>query len=240
MVHVPRADCLRASELESHLLVGRNLRYVAHSTPAGILAIGELCVGGRVQAQPQLVARHEASLVILLCEVEVGDPLLVQADVPPDDNVLLGLRLFHPLVIVGLHLHEGREDMLVLVCILEMEHHGLGVILKAWACLALEVLQGGIRVRLPELLKLVDLRCSDLPGAHLLLRIWDLHEPREKRTVLYEGLPLTEVPIRVLQRVVRQTNTAQEHNHGVALCGDESEEEDVTLATVVALQNNLS
>ena len=55
---------------------------------------------------------------VLPWEVEVGHPLLVQANVPPHHNVFLGLRLLHPLVIVCLQLNQGTKDVLVLVSIL--------------------------------------------------------------------------------------------------------------------------
>ena len=51
-------------------------------------------------------------------EVEVCDPLLVEANVPPDHNVALCLRLVQSLVIVSLQLHKGAKDVLVAVGIL--------------------------------------------------------------------------------------------------------------------------
>mmetsp|Transcript_55290 Transcript_55290/g.153195 ORF Transcript_55290/g.153195 Transcript_55290/m.153195 type:complete len:314 (-) Transcript_55290:275-1216(-) len=212
---------------------------MAYGTPACVLRAAEARIGRGVQPQPQLIARDQPSLIVLFGEVEVSDPLLVQPDVPPDHDILLGLRLLDLLVVVGLHLHQGGEDVLVLVCVLVPQHHGLRVVLQTRARLPLEVLQGGIGVCLPELLKLVDLCRSDVPRPHLLLCIGYLHKPRQERAVLYERLPLPEVPIGILQRVVRQADSAQQHHNRVALRSNEAEEEDVALAAIVALQDYL-
>lgn len=70
-------------------------------------------------SQPELVADGESDLAALeLGEVEPGDPLLVQAEVPADGDVGLCLALFETLVVVSLDLDEGAEDVLILVCIL--------------------------------------------------------------------------------------------------------------------------
>lgn len=52
---------------------------------------------------------------------------------------------------------------------------------------------------LPELLQLVDLLGSDLPGPQLLLLRRDLDQPREEAAVLDQGLPLGAVPVDVLE-----------------------------------------
>lgn len=52
---------------------------------------------------------------------------------------------------------------------------------------------------LPELLQLVDLLSSDLPGPQLLLLRRDLDQPREEAAVLDQGLPLGAVPVDVLE-----------------------------------------
>mmetsp|Transcript_11254 Transcript_11254/g.30094 ORF Transcript_11254/g.30094 Transcript_11254/m.30094 type:complete len:330 (+) Transcript_11254:1957-2946(+) len=163
VLYVPRPDVLRATQLERHLFVGRDLGDVPHGAPAGVLRVAEGRVGRGVQPQPELVAGHQPGLVVLLGEVEVRDALLVEADVPAHDDVLLRLRLLHSFVVVCLHLDQRREHVLVLVGILVAQHDGLRVVLESGAGLALEVLQGRFAIRLPELLQLVHLSCRDVP-----------------------------------------------------------------------------
>mmetsp|Transcript_100099 Transcript_100099/g.215926 ORF Transcript_100099/g.215926 Transcript_100099/m.215926 type:complete len:332 (-) Transcript_100099:17-1012(-) len=243
MVDVPGAHLarrlLRPAELERHLLVGGDLGDVADGAPAVVRVRAGARPGGGLQPQAQLVARHQAGLVVLLREVEVRDALLVETNVPADNDVLLRLRLLHLPIVVGLHLHERREDVLVLVGVLVAQHDGLRVILEPWPRLAVEILQGRIRILLPELLQLVDLRGGDVPGPHLLLRVRDLDQPREEASVLDEGLPLSQVPVRVLQRIVGQAHAAKQNYDRVALGRDEAKKEDVALAAVIALQADL-
>ena len=70
--------------------------------------------------------------VIGLGHVEVGDALLVQAEVPAHRHVVLGLRLLQLLVIVCLQLDQGAKDVLVLVGIIVPVHmqHNLHKILR--------------------------------------------------------------------------------------------------------------
>jgi len=72
-----------------------------------------------VVAKPQLVANCEPDLAAFeLGQVEPRDALLVESNVPPDDESLLRLRLLEPFVVVGLNLDQRAEDVLVLVRIL--------------------------------------------------------------------------------------------------------------------------
>mmetsp|Transcript_40007 Transcript_40007/g.80193 ORF Transcript_40007/g.80193 Transcript_40007/m.80193 type:complete len:280 (-) Transcript_40007:906-1745(-) len=74
-------------------------------------------------AQQQFVAGDEALLSLWLGKREVGDALLVEAFVPTHGDILLCLLLLHVLVIVGLKLHQGSHDVLVLVGILVQRLH---------------------------------------------------------------------------------------------------------------------
>ena len=69
-------------------------------------------------SDPQLVTMHEAHVSVRLGHAEVGDGLLVEALVPAHLDVVLRLRLLQLLVVVGLQLHQGTEDVLVLVSVL--------------------------------------------------------------------------------------------------------------------------
>lgn len=55
---------------------------------------------------------------ILPREAEVSNPLLTEAHLPPDSDVVLCLALLHFLVVVSLLLHKRTKDVLVLVGIL--------------------------------------------------------------------------------------------------------------------------
>ena len=69
-------------------------------------------------SQSQLVPRHQSHVPVVLGHVEVGRRLLVESLVPPHFDVVLGLGLLQLLVIVGLQLDQGPEDVLVLVTVL--------------------------------------------------------------------------------------------------------------------------
>ena len=56
--------------------------------------------------------------IVGLGEVEVSDLLLVETDIPANDDVVLRLRLLQFLVVVSLQLHQRSEDVLVLVRVL--------------------------------------------------------------------------------------------------------------------------
>ena len=58
----------------------------------------------------------------------------------------------------------------------------------------LEVLVGGVRVLLPQLLQLVDLLRRDLPRAHLVALARTLHQPRQEAPVHDQRLPLLLIP----------------------------------------------
>lgn len=49
---------------------------------------------------------------------KVGDPLLVQADVPSNRNVRLGLGLFEPFIVICLDFDERSKDILILIRVL--------------------------------------------------------------------------------------------------------------------------
>ena len=72
-----------------------------------------------VELEPELVADREPDLAALeLGHAKPGDTLLVQADVPADDDVVLRLRLLNLFVVVGLDLDERAKNVLVLVGVL--------------------------------------------------------------------------------------------------------------------------
>ena len=56
--------------------------------------------------------------IVGLGEVEVGDAFLIESDVPSHHDVILGLRLFQLLVVIGLELHQRAKDVLILISIL--------------------------------------------------------------------------------------------------------------------------
>ncbi|RNA40826.1 hypothetical protein BpHYR1_006775 [Brachionus plicatilis] len=68
----------------------------------------------KLDYEPELVAGHQPHFVVGLGQAEVGEPLFVQAQVPADLDVALGLRLFEASVVVGLHFDERRKYVLVL------------------------------------------------------------------------------------------------------------------------------
>lgn len=60
---------------------------------------------------------HKLHVTIGLGQREVSYCLLVEPDVPADLDPFLRLRLFETLVVIRLKLHEGPEDVLVLVAV---------------------------------------------------------------------------------------------------------------------------
>lgn len=83
---------------------------------------------------------HEPHVRVSLGQSEVGDSLLVKAQVPPDRDVILSLGLFQFLIVVGLQLDQRAEYVLVLVGILVPQEDMLRLLVHAWL---LQVLQSG-------------------------------------------------------------------------------------------------
>lgn len=72
-----------------------------------------------VQLKSELVPNRQSHLSALeLGHAKPRDALLVETNVPPDDDVVLRLRLLDLLVVVGLNLDERSKDVLVLVRVL--------------------------------------------------------------------------------------------------------------------------
>jgi hypothetical protein len=198
--------------------------------------------------EPELVADGQADLARLeLGQDEPSDVLLVETFVPADDQAVLRLGLLELLVVVGLDLDEGPEDVLVLVRVLvstdvsgfvrqketsTLEKDGLRLVVDARL---LQIVQGGGGVVLPQLLELVDLRPGDLPGAGHLGLGRDLDEPGQKLAVLDQRRPGRGVPDHVLLPAGRAGLAAEQDDDGVALGGDEAQQEDVAGAAGVAL-----
>ena len=66
--------------------------------------------------QLEFIANRQSDLAALqLWHLEPCEPALIQTHVPPDGDIIFGLRFFHPLVVVRLDLDERAEDVLVLV-----------------------------------------------------------------------------------------------------------------------------
>lgn len=67
------------------------------------------------------------------------------------------------------------------------------------------------------------------------------YEPRQKPAVFDQRLPSRDIPAHVLGRWSGTTRlAAQEHNDRIRLGRDETEEEDVLCAAVVALENGIA
>lgn len=128
-------------------------------------------------AQAQLVARHQAHLLVGLGQAEIGQPFLVEAKVPAHLNVALGLRLLQAAVVVGLHLDERCEYVLILVGVLVAQRHGRRLLVHAGP---LEILKLSLRRLFPQVFEFVDLLRGNLTRAELLLLRGDLDEPREE------------------------------------------------------------
>ena len=87
------------------------------------------------------------------------------------------------------------------------------------------------------MLHLVDLLRRDLSDAELLLLSGHLDEPRQEAAVVDERQPLVEVPVHVLQPVHAEARlAAQEYDHTLVSRWDETQQENITASTVVALQ----
>lgn len=64
----------------------------------------------------ELIANGQADLAALqLRQAEPRRALLVETEVPPHNEGVLGLRLLDALVVIGLDLDQGAEDVLVVV-----------------------------------------------------------------------------------------------------------------------------
>lgn len=216
-----------------------------------------------VELKPQLVTDGEPNLAALeLGHAKPGNALLVETDVPANDDVVLRLRLLDLLVVVSFNLDERAKDVLVLVGVLVPEEGGLSrwasalpsrgdlgsldILEQNWLRLlvdtcAADVLKICVRVVLPHLLELVDLVEADLARAQLLLLGRHLDEPREEGPVVDDGRPLRSVPDDVLGGGHRRAwLTTEEDDDRVALGRDEAEHENVLAAAVVALGRRLA
>mmetsp|Transcript_12568 Transcript_12568/g.27168 ORF Transcript_12568/g.27168 Transcript_12568/m.27168 type:complete len:260 (+) Transcript_12568:2365-3144(+) len=170
--------------------------------------------------------------------MEERHSLLVQTEIPSHHHVLLGLRRLLGSVVVGLELHQRSKHVLVLVGILVPQLYGLQIGFMAMDAPLVQILQGGIGLLLPELLQLVHLTLTDREWEKILV-LWNVHHPRKESPVLNQRLPFALVPGYVLEGPVGQTNTAQNHDHGLGLPGDKTQDENVSLSTIVALQNSV-
>lgn len=68
-------------------------------------------------AQTKFVTVHQLHVAVGFRQGEIGDSFLVQTDIPTNVDVLLCLRLFQTLVVIGLKFHQWTEYVLVLVAI---------------------------------------------------------------------------------------------------------------------------
>ena len=149
-----------------------------------------------VQAQVlqlQFVSRHKSEIVVLLGEEEISHVLLVETHVPVHAQVVLRLTFFHFLVVISLHFDQRAEYVLVLIRILEPEWHGRQLV---FAGRFLQVLHRGLRVRVPQVLQLLDDFLGHVTGAAALGVGGLLDEPRQQRLVAVdERNPLAGVPV---------------------------------------------
>ena len=81
-----------------------------------------LMYNSKLIPESQFITLHKAQVAVILGHCEVRRYLLVEADVPPDLDIVLGLALLQPLVVVGLQFDEGTEYILVLVSILNIKN----------------------------------------------------------------------------------------------------------------------
>ena len=81
-----------------------------------------LMYNSKLIPESQFITLHQAQVAVILGHCEVRRYLLVEADVPPDLDIVLGLALLQPLVVVGLQFDEGTEYILVLVSILNIKN----------------------------------------------------------------------------------------------------------------------
>ena len=142
--------------------------------------------------EPQLVTDSEADFATLeLGEAEPRYALLVETDVPADSDIGLSLTFLEALVIVGLDLDKGAEDILVLVRILVAQNDRLRLVVDAGL---LEVFKCGIGVLTPQVFKSVDLLEGDLAGAQLFGLARRLDEPGQEGPIINERRPQCRVP----------------------------------------------
>mmetsp|Transcript_31898 Transcript_31898/g.76474 ORF Transcript_31898/g.76474 Transcript_31898/m.76474 type:complete len:257 (-) Transcript_31898:115-885(-) len=164
--------------------------------------------------------------------------LLVQPEIPSDDDVLLGLGRLLGSIVVSFQLDQGGEHVLVLVGVLVSELDGLEVRLIAVDPPFIQVVQGSIRLLFPKLLELVDLTLTDRKRKKILV-LGNVDHPWEEGPVFNQGLPLTLVPGCVLEGAVRQAHSTQNHHHRFRFPGDEPQNENVALRAIVAFQDRV-
>ena len=80
-----------------------------------------LMYNSKLIPESQFITLHQAQVAVILGHGKVRRYLLVEADVPPDLDIVLGLALLQPLVVVSLQFDEGTEYILVLVSILNIK-----------------------------------------------------------------------------------------------------------------------
>lgn len=92
---------------------------------------------------------------------------------PAHGNRLLREALLHLLVVVGLHLDQRRQHVLVVISVLVVEQRR-GELRLVDGVGAVEVGEPRLGLGLPQLLELVDLVLTDVPSADLELLRRDL------------------------------------------------------------------
>lgn len=161
--------------------------------------------------------------------------LVVQGHVPAHDQVILRLGFLKFSVVIGLNLDQGAKDILVLVGVV-VSKQDLGDDLLLTGAL-FEVGDCSIGVVLPQFLELCNSLGTQMTGAELLLVGWGRDKPGKEGTVFNEGLPARCVPVHVFLRGHCGAWLATEqHNDRVRLCGDETEQEDILGAAIIALE----
>lgn len=68
-------------------------------------------------SQFQLIPVHQLHVSVGFGQGEVGNGLLIEADIPPDLDVFLCLRLLQTLIVVCFEFYQRTEYVLVLVTI---------------------------------------------------------------------------------------------------------------------------
>ncbi len=205
-----------------------------------LLAVVEL--GPLAELEAQLVPDHDLALVgrEATAKGEGGDVLAREALLPAHGNAAGAEGLLHLPIVVGLHLDQRRQDVLVVIPVL-VPQQGRGEVGVVDDVGPVEVGEAGVGLGLPQLLELVDLRLGEVPREEQLLLGRHLDEPREELAVLHEGVPLAELPVHVLQLRHRlHAHAAQQHHHRRAARRDEPQHERVLAAAVVALEDRVA
>ena len=136
---------------------------------------------------------------------------------------------------LSLHLDQAPENFAVLGHVLVAHRQRRRLLLLG--AQGLQVLQGGLRVLGPELLEPPGLGVGNAAARGVGRRLG--HEPLQQRALLYQRLPLVQVPLHVAQGVVLEAGVPAEEHHDPPGRGHEPEEEDVPEAAVVAFQHGV-